>query len=91
MTRTRLVAHSLLYHGQGHLAVALGAAVGAAVLAGALLVGDSLRGSLRARTERQLNGIEHALVADRFFREELAAELPDHVQPVILLLSLIHI
>jgi putative ABC transport system permease protein len=84
MTRTRLVAHSLLYHGRGHLAVALGAAVGAAVLAGALLVGDSLRGSLRARTERQLNGIEHALVADRFFREDLAAELPGKVQPVIL-------
>ncbi|HVK15195.1 MAG TPA: ABC transporter permease, partial [Gemmataceae bacterium] len=85
MTRTRLVAHSLLYHGRGHLAVALGAAVGAAVLAGALLVGDSLRGSLRARTERQLNGIEHALVADRFFREELAEELPGRVQPVVLL------
>src|SRR5262245_45430599 len=85
MTRTRLVVNSLLYHGRGHLAVALGAAVGAAVLAGALLVGDSLRGSLRERTDRQLSGVEHALVAGRFLREELAAQLPGHVQPVILL------
>lgn len=85
MTRTRLLAHSLLYHGRGHLAVALGAAVGAAVLAGALLVGDSLRGSLRARTDRQLGGVEHALVGGRFFREDLAGQLPGRVRPVILL------
>ena len=85
MTRTRLLVRSLLYHGRGHVAVALGAAIGAAVLAGALLVGDSLRGSLRARTERQLNGIEHALVGGRFFRQQLADELPGAVQPVILL------
>ena len=85
MTRTRLLVRSLLYHGRGHVAVALGAAIGAAVLAGALLVGDSLRGSLRARTERQLNGVEHALVGGRFFRQQLADELPGAVQPVILL------
>ncbi|HJZ91053.1 MAG TPA: ABC transporter permease [Gemmataceae bacterium] len=85
MTRTRLLLESLRYHGRGNLAVALGAAVGAAVLAGALLVGDSLRGSLRARTERQLNDTEHALTGGQFFRERLAAELPGGVRPVILL------
>ena len=38
----------------GNLAVLLGVAVGTAVLTGALLVGDSLRGSLRDRALRQL-------------------------------------
>lgn len=85
MTRTRLLLDSLAYHGRSHLAVGLGAAVGAAVLAGALLVGDSLRGSLRDRADRQLYGTEHALVGGRFFREQLAAELPGGVKPVILL------
>jgi ABC-type antimicrobial peptide transport system permease subunit len=85
MTRTRLLFDSLVYHGRSHLAVGLGSAVGAAVLAGALLVGDSLRGSLRDRADRQLFGTEHALVGGRFFREQLAAELPGGVKPVILL------
>ena len=85
MTRTRLLLDSLTYYARSHLAVGLGAAVGAAVLAGALLVGDSLRGSLRDRADRQLYGTEHALVGGRFFREQLAAELPGGVKPVILL------
>lgn len=85
MTRTSLLLDSLRYHARAHLAVGLGAAVGAAVLAGALLVGDSLRGSLRDRADRQLAGYEHALVGDRFFRQPLAAELPGRVDPVILL------
>lgn len=85
MTRTRLLLDSLAYHGRSHLAVGLGAAVGAAVLAGALLVGDSLRGSLRDRADRQLFGTEHALVGGRFFREQLATELPGGVKPVVLL------
>jgi putative ABC transport system permease protein len=85
MTRTRLLLDGLVYHGRSHVAVGLGAAVGAAVLAGALLVGDSLRGSLRDRADRQLNGTAHALVGGRFFREQLAAELPGGVKPIILL------
>jgi ABC-type lipoprotein release transport system permease subunit len=85
MTPTRLLFRSLLYHGRANLAVALGAAVGSAVLAGALLVGDSLRGSLRDRADRQLAGTGLALVGGRFFREELAAELPGEVRPVLLL------
>src|SRR5688572_21571572 len=85
MTPTRLLFRSLLYHARANLAVGLGAVVGSAVLAGALLVGDSLRGSLRDRADRQLAGTEHALVGGRFFRERLAAELPGSVRPVILL------
>jgi len=54
LTLPRLVARNLRFHWRGNVAVLLGVAVGSAVLTGALLVGDSLRGSLRDRAERQL-------------------------------------
>ncbi|HEV3137770.1 MAG TPA: ABC transporter permease, partial [Pirellulales bacterium] len=53
-----------------------------AVLAGALLVGDSMRGSLRHLLLDQLGQIDEVLVTDRFFRTQLADELehqPDFV------------
>src|SRR5207244_3807118 len=64
-----------LYHWRGNLAVLLGVAVGTAVLTGALLVGDSLRGSLRDLVQDQLGWVDDALVAGRFFRQDLATEL----------------
>src|SRR5262249_36201197 len=81
-----LLWRNLLYHWRGNLAVLLGVAVGAAVLTGALLVGDSLRGSLRALALDQLGWVDEALVTPRFFRAELAKELPaEHIAPAILL------
>ena len=47
MTFGRLLWRNLWFHWRGNLAVLLGVIVGAAVLTGALLVGDSLRGSRR--------------------------------------------
>src|SRR5215467_15068584 len=86
MNRTRLLLRNLLYHWRGNLAVLLGVAVGSAVLIGALLVGDSLAGSLKALTLDQLGWVDQAMVTGRFFREELAKELPaDQVSPAILL------
>lgn len=75
MSPFRLILASLAYHWRIHLAVALGVAAGAAVLTGALLVGDSMRGSLRDLTLQRLGRIDEALVAHRFFRQELADEL----------------
>lgn len=49
--------------------------VAAAVLTGALLVGDSVRGSLRDLTIQRLGRIDHALVRGQPFRAELADEL----------------
>ncbi len=85
MNRFRLLVSSLRFYARGNAAVLLGAAVSAAVLAGALLVGDSLRGSLRDRTQRQLNGTQYVMAGGRFFRSALADELPAGVQPVLLL------
>ena len=66
---------SLSYFWRIQFAVLLGAAVATAVLTGALLVGDSVRGSLRDLTLDRLGRIDYALVSERFFREELAADL----------------
>jgi len=83
MSSLRLILASLLYHGRSNLAVACGVAVGTAVLTGALLVGDSMQGSLRRLTLDGRGCVNEALVADHFFREKLADE-PTAV-PVILL------
>jgi len=66
---------SLRHYWRINFAVSLGAAVATSVLTGALLVGDSVRGSLRDLTLARLGEIDHALVSERFFREELAGQL----------------
>jgi ABC-type antimicrobial peptide transport system permease subunit len=71
------VLRSLIHFWRVHLAVVLGAAVATAVLTGALLVGDSVRGSLRDLTLDRLGSIDLTLVRDGFFREALAADLAD--------------
>jgi len=86
MSFARLLLRNLLYHWRGNGAVLLGVAVGTAVLTGALLVGDSLRGSLRGLTEEQLGWVDHALVSGRFVRADLSTGLgAARAAPVILL------
>ena len=75
MTLGRLRLRNLFYHWRGNLAVCLGVVVGAAVLTGALLVGDSLRGSLADLALRRLDWVEDALIAPRLFRTALGDEL----------------
>lgn len=58
-----------------NLAVVAGAAVTTAVVTGALLVGDSLRESLRAISLDRLGTIEQALVNDRFFDSDLGERI----------------
>jgi putative ABC transport system permease protein len=77
MSMLQIILQSWRHHGRIHSAVALGVAAATAVLTGALLVGDSVRGSLRHLTLDRLGRIEHILVLDRFFRQELASELAD--------------
>ena len=64
----------------------LAAAVATAVLTGALLVGDSVRGSLRDLALDRLGSIDDALVGQLFFREELTDELPAKAAAPIILL-----
>ncbi len=75
MNLWRLIGRNLAYHWRINATVALGVAAATAVLTGALLVGDSMRGSLRQLTLDRLGRIDAVLVTDRFFRPQLADEL----------------
>lgn len=66
---------TLTWYWRIHLAVAAAAAVAAAVLGGALIVGDSVRGSLRQLVLERLGRVEAVLLADRLLDEALAARL----------------
>lgn len=66
---------ALIHYRRVTLAVVAGAAVATAVLAGALMVGDSVRGSLRDLTLERLGGIDWALVGERFFDQQLPDRL----------------
>ena len=86
MTKLRLLERNLLYHWRGNFAVFLGVVVGAAVLTGALLVGDSLSGSLHDRVLQRLGWVDQSLVTNRFLREQVAAALTaDRKSPAIIL------
>ncbi|MDA7980030.1 MAG: FtsX-like permease family protein [Pirellulales bacterium] len=75
MSFGKLVLASLVHHWRVNVAVALGVAAGAAVLSGALFVGDSVKGSLRDLALDRLGDVDYVLVAPQFFRGELAEEL----------------
>ncbi len=82
MTLFTLIRRSLTFHARSHLGVLIGAAIGSAALIGALVVGDSVRISLREMALARLGKTQLALSSgDRFFRSALAAEL--QAQPSI--------
>src|SRR5690606_34651964 len=76
MTSWTLARRSLRYYLRSHLGTIAGAAIATAVLTGALLVGDSVRESLRRMALSRLGSIDHALVSgDRLFQDDLATRL----------------
>ncbi|HVJ80630.1 MAG TPA: hypothetical protein VNC50_06125, partial [Planctomycetia bacterium] len=75
MTWLGLLARNLRYFARVNLTVLLGCIVGASALTGALLVGDSMRGSLRETTLERLGAIDRAMVSDRFFAQSLPARV----------------
>jgi ABC-type antimicrobial peptide transport system permease subunit len=70
-----IATRSLRYYWSTNLAIALGVAAATAVLTGALIVGDSMRNSLRELTLERLGKIDELLVSDGFFREKFADEI----------------
>lgn len=75
-----LIARGLGYYWRTHLAVVAGVATAVAVLAGALLVGDSVRASLRDLVVQRLGATDVIVVSSTFFREQLAADVRAHAQ-----------
>ncbi|MGZ8939118.1 MAG: FtsX-like permease family protein, partial [Limisphaerales bacterium] len=76
MTNWTLARRSVSFYFKSHLGTLLGAAIATAVLTGALLVGDSVRGSLRAMAMARIGKVDVALASgDRLFRAALADDL----------------
>ena len=75
MTTQALVRRSLRHHARTHAAVVAAVAIAASVLIGALVVGDSLRATLRDLALARLGRTDRALLAQRFVPEDLAQEV----------------
>ncbi len=93
MNLWQIATRSLRHYWSTNLAIALGVAAATAVLTGALIVGESMRSSLRELTLQRLGKIDEMLVSDGFFRVALADEISqlktfqqhyDQVEPAIL-------
>ena len=78
MRLRRIVARSLVHYWPTQLAIVAGVAVSVATLAGALLVGDSVRASLRALVLERLGNTHTAVTASMPFSEDLVRRLQAH-------------
>jgi putative ABC transport system permease protein len=75
MRTTRLIKRSLAYYWQTNVVVVLGVAIAVAVLTGALLIGESVRGSLRDLVAQRLGRTDDFVSSTSFFRDQLALDL----------------
>lgn len=78
MNFSTLVRNNLKHFRRTNLAVILGVATATAVLAGALLVGDSVRASLQNLVLARLGKTDLLVASTGFFREALAEDLKSH-------------
>ena len=84
LSLSRMVASALRYWWRVSLSVAFGVAVATAVIVGALLVGDSMRGSLRQLTIERLGNTEVVIFPGGFFSAENITS--DAIDPIALIL-----
>ena len=75
MRRRLLIFRGLAYYWRTNAAVVCGVAAAVSVLAGALVVGDSVRATLRDLALQRLGRTDMVVTSPRFFREELADAL----------------
>lgn len=83
-TMSRLIHASMRYSWRVSGSVALGVATATAVIVGALLVGDSMRGSLRGLTIERLGNTESAIFPGGFF--EVNGLTKANLNPISLML-----
>ena len=77
MKKRTLIQRSLWHYWRTHVAVLLGVVAGTAVISGALIVGDSVRESLKQMSLDRLGRIDLAVHSRRFFRQDVADKLPE--------------
>ncbi|MFH1161413.1 MAG: ABC transporter permease [bacterium] len=84
MNSFRLIGRNLWFYRKAYLALMAGVMLSTAVLTGALIVGDSVRGSLGHLTELRLGKSRWAMqTRDRFFRARLAGELSAEIRTTV--------
>jgi len=79
MQTVQLIKRSLAYYWQTNVVVVLGVAIAVSVLAGALLIGESVRSSLRDLSSQRLGKTDDLITSATFFREQLAADLENGI------------
>jgi len=89
MNFRQLLTRNLFFFWRTNLAVVLGVIAATAVIAGALIVGDSVRDSLVQMSKARLGDIDDAVLGGRFFTEQLAEKFQSaairNVAPAIIL------
>ncbi|WP_437194286.1 FtsX-like permease family protein [Planctomicrobium sp. SH527] len=75
LTFGQLLWRNLCFYRRTNLAVICGVIAATAVISGALIVGDSVRSSLRQISLDRLGKVDHVVSGGRFFREKLAEEI----------------
>lgn len=84
MTAGKLIFGSLKHYWKGHIGLLFGAFLASAILSGSLVVGDSVRASLRKAADQRLGQVQTGLLGgDRWFTEALATS--QGAAPVILM------
>src|SRR4051812_21690415 len=78
MSRFKLLFRTLVHFRLSNLAVIAGAAIASAILTGAMMVGDSVKLSLRDLTLQRLGPIDYSMTPGRFFSEDLATRIANH-------------
>jgi putative ABC transport system permease protein len=73
MNIDRLIFHNLIHYRRTHIPIVAGIAVAVAVLTGALLVGHSVRSSLRRLLYERTGAAEYLVSGNRFFTDNLGA------------------
>ena len=90
MTLLTYVIRSLIHYRRMHLAVALAAATATATLTGALLVGDSIRATLKYAFDTRLGNVSWVISAqERFFTEGLSQRMTMDTAPVLRLRGMV--
>lgn len=83
MTSLKLILNSLLHYRGLNLAVLAGVALTSAILSGALVVGDSVKESLRQNAAARISQAGPTLVGnDRFFTQALAGRVRDWLRGI---------
>ena len=81
MSFWNLVKRGILYYWRWHLGLLLGVAITSAIVSGSLIVGDSVRATLKRQNDARLGKVDVALVGgDRFFTEQLVESIGNEAE-----------